>query len=146
MLHYANQYGLMVVRLLSKFDLRRCAKSLNATPLVTLSQPGPDDLGNVELVRVDEFGETPVVIFQQGKDTPISTIVIRVSADNYMDDVERAIDDGVNTYKSLTKDNRVICGAGATEVELARQLHAFADSQSGLEQYAIHPLASCSWQ
>lgn len=82
-----------------------------------------------------------MVIFQQGKDTPISTIVIRGSTDNYMDDVERAIDDGVNTYKSLTKDNRVIAGAGATEVELARQLHAFADSQSGLEQYAIHKYA-----
>lgn len=112
--------------------------SLRKVAQCDASQPGPDDLGNV-----DEFGKTPVVIFQQGKDTPISTI--RVSADNYMDDVER-IDDGVNTYKSLTKDNRVICGAGATEVELARQLHAFADSQSGLEQYAIHPLASCSWQ
>lgn len=29
----------------------------------------------------------------------ISTIVIRGATDNYMDDIERAIDDGVNTFK-----------------------------------------------
>jgi hypothetical protein len=29
--------------------------------------------------------------------------VIRGATDNYMDDIERAIDDGVNTFKGLTK-------------------------------------------
>jgi len=35
-LHYANKYRLMVVRLLSKFDLRRLCKSIGATPLPRL--------------------------------------------------------------------------------------------------------------
>ena len=29
----------------------------------------------------------------------VSTIVVRGSTDNYMDDIERAIDDGVNVFK-----------------------------------------------
>jgi len=35
-LHYANKYRLMVVRLLTKFDLRRLCKSIGATPLPRL--------------------------------------------------------------------------------------------------------------
>ena len=35
-LHYANKYRLMVVRLLTKFDLRRLCKSIGASPLPRL--------------------------------------------------------------------------------------------------------------
>lgn len=33
----------------------------------------------------------------------MSTIVVRGATDNYMDDIERAIDDGVNTFKGITR-------------------------------------------
>lgn len=44
-----------------------------------------------------------------------------------MDDIERAVDDGVNTYKQLTRDGRCLPGAGATEIELAMQLATYAE-------------------
>lgn len=37
------------------------------------------------------------------EESPIATVIIRGSTDNIMDDVERALDDGVNTFKALTK-------------------------------------------
>lgn len=37
------------------------------------------------------------------EDGAISTILIRGSTDNLMDDIERAVDDGVNTFKVLTR-------------------------------------------
>ena len=53
---------------------------------------------------VDELGDTNIVVFKlEGKESRIATIVVRGATDNYMDDVERAIDDGVNTFKGLTK-------------------------------------------
>lgn len=51
------------------------------------------------------------------EDGAISTIVLRGSTDNLMDDIERAVDDGVNTFKVLTRVsisnnlNLVICKA-----------------------------------
>ena len=34
-------------------------------------------------------------------ESKISTIVVRGATESYMDDIERAIDDGVNTYKGI---------------------------------------------
>ena len=37
------------------------------------------------------------------EESAISTIIVRGSTDNVMDDIERALDDGINTFKALTK-------------------------------------------
>lgn len=58
---------------------------------------------------IEEIGDTDVVIFdKKGEWGAVATILVRGSSQSLMDDVERAIDDAVNTYKALTKDNRVI--------------------------------------
>merc|ERR1711991_786477 len=67
----------------------------------------------------------------------VATVVVRGATKNIMDDIERAIDDGVNCVKVMTKDKRFVAGAGATELELARRLQEYADTCPGLEQYAI---------
>ena len=41
--------------------------------------------------------------FTEKRESAVATIVIRGATDNIMDDIERAIDDGVNTFKALTK-------------------------------------------
>jgi chaperonin GroEL (HSP60 family) len=49
---------------------------------------------------VTEMGSAQVTFFRTNpKDTHISTIIIRGATPNILDDVERAIDDGVNVYK-----------------------------------------------
>jgi T-complex protein 1 subunit theta len=44
-----------------------------------------------------------------------------------LDDIERAIDDGVNAIKAITKDGRLVPGAGAAEIEVARLLYAIGE-------------------
>lgn len=142
-LHYMNKFGLMAVRLNSKFDLRRLSKATNGTVLPRLTAPTVEELGYCDLVFVDEMGDTTVTIFRnEGKDTKIATIVIRGATDNYMDDIERAIDDGVNTFKGLTRDGRFLPGAGATEIELSQKLAEYADTLPGLDQYAVRGFAT----
>ncbi|XP_034745314.1 T-complex protein 1 subunit theta isoform X1 [Etheostoma cragini] len=141
-LHYANKYNLMVVRLNSKWDLRRLCKTVGAVALPRMTPPTPDEMGHCDNVYLTEVGDTHVVVFKHEKeDGLISTVVIRGSTDNLMDDIERAIDDGVNTFKVLVRDKRLIPGAGATEIELAKQITSYGESCPGLDQYAIKKFA-----
>ncbi|XP_062562098.1 T-complex protein 1 subunit theta [Armigeres subalbatus] len=141
-LHYMNKYNLMAVRLNSKFDLRRLSKAVNGTVLPRLTAPSSEELGYCDNVFVNELGDTSVCIFRsEGSDSRIATIVIRGSTDNYMDDIERAIDDGVNTFKGLSRDGRFLPGAGAVEIELARLSLEYADTLPGLDQYAVGKFA-----
>jgi len=142
-LHFINKYGMMAVRLNSKFDLRRLSKTVGATVLPRLLPPTSEELGYCDVVCVEELGDTPLVVFKiEGSESRISTVVIRGATDNYMDDIERAIDDGVNTFKSITRDGKFVPGAGATEIELALQLTRHADTLPGLEQYAVRKFAA----
>lgn len=141
-LHYCNKYGLMVVRLPSKFDIRRLCKTIKATALPRLTAPTAEESGYCDEVRVDEIGDTPVIVFRQkSQESPITTIVVRGATENIMDDIERAIDDGVNNYKGLTKDNRMLAGAGAVEIELAKRVNSYGEKCPGLAQYAIQQFA-----
>ncbi|XP_076753837.1 chaperonin containing TCP1 subunit 8 [Xylocopa sonorina] len=142
-LHYMNKYNLMAVRIPSKFDVRRLCKTVGATALPKLTPPTKEELGYADSVYIDEVGDTIVVKFAiNGKESRVSTIIVRGSTENYMDDIERAIDDGVNTFKGITRDGRFVPGAGATEIELAAQLSTYADTLPGLEQYAVRRFAT----
>ncbi|NXD64748.1 TCPQ protein, partial [Eolophus roseicapillus] len=121
-LHYANKYNLMLVRLNSKWDLRRLCKTVGATALPRLTPPTLEEMGHCDSVYLSEIGDTQVVVFKHEKeDGAISTILIRGSTDNLMDDIERAVDDGVNTFKVLTRVSKPTC--------------------PGLDQYAIKKFA-----
>ena len=88
-------------------------------------------------------GGRKVTVFNQllDEDTSVATIVVRASTENLMNDVERALDDGINSVHTLCLDNRLLPGAGAVELELSKQLKIFADEDQGLDQYAIRKFA-----
>jgi len=137
-MHFIERYKLMVVKCMSKFDLRRICKAIGATALARLGAPTPEEIGSCDVVTVEEIGSTRVTIFrQEAEDSGISTIVVRASTENLLNDVERSIDDGVNVFKALTKDGRLVAGGGAAEIELAKNLQAFGDATPGIVQYAI---------
>ena len=101
----------MAVRLTSKWDVRRLCKAVGATPLPKMTPPTQEELGLIDRAYVDELGDTSVVIFrmqESAKDSGIATVVVRGSTDNYMDDIERAIDDGVNTFKGVCRVSNVL--------------------------------------
>ncbi|KAL0339500.1 UNVERIFIED_CONTAM: T-complex protein 1 subunit theta [Sesamum radiatum] len=141
-LHFCERYKLMVLKISSKFELRRFCRTTGAVALLKLSQPNPDDLGYVDSVLVEEIGGARVTIVknEQGGNS-VSTVVLRGSTDSILDDLERAVDDGVNTYKAMCRDSRTVPGAAATEIELARRLKEFSFKETGLDQYAIAKFA-----
>jgi len=137
-LHYLNRYGILVIKVLSKFELRRLCRVVGATPLARLGAPMPDEMGSVDVVETLEIGGDRVTVFRQEDEvTRTATLVLRGATQNFLDDVERAVDDGVNVVKAITRDPRLVPGAGATELQLIGRIQAFGDKTAGLAQYSI---------
>ena len=141
-MHYLNRYNILLIKVLSKFDLRRLARVVGATPLARLGAPTAEEAGSCEVVETVEIGGDRVTVFrQENEKTRTATIVVRGATTNRMDDIERAIDDGVNVVKSIVRDPRIIPGAGATEVELAKKVAELGEKTPGLAQHGIKRFA-----
>lgn len=141
--HFLDKHGIMVVRLLSKFDLRRLCKSVGATPLPRVGPPTAEECGFCKSVKITDIGGSRVCVFDQGEDgtSRVATIIVRGSTRNSMEDIERAVDDGVSVFKGYCDDSRMVAGAGAAEMEIAHRLNKEADTIPGLEQYAMRKYA-----
>lgn len=147
-LHYLNRFNILCIKILSKFELRRVCRLIGATPLARVGAPTPEEAGWADVVETTEIGGDRVTVFRQeegkpgGKAKPrMATVVLRGATANHLDDVERAIDDGVNVIKSLTRDARLVPGAGASEIELAKRVGEYGEKTPGLNQHSIRKFA-----
>lgn len=144
-LHFLDRLGIAVVKVLSKFDLRRLCRVVNATPLARMGPPTPEEAGFIDVMEVTEIGGDRVTVFRQdegGETTRTATIVLRGATPNALDDLERAVDDGVSVIKALLRDGRLVPGAGATELELARRVEAYGASLTSLSQHSVKRFAT----
>jgi chaperonin GroEL (HSP60 family) len=154
-MHYLNRFNIAVLKVLSKFDLRRVCRVVNATPLARVGAPTPEEAGFIDVFETIEIGGDRVTVLRQlvdgdqgfdpttpGEKTRTATIVLRGATANRLDDLERAVDDGVNVIKALLKDGRLVPGAGATEMELAKRVDSYGSGLKGLSQHAVKRYAS----
>ena len=146
-LHYLDRFGIAVVKVLSKFDLRRLCRVVGATPLARLGAPTPEEAGSVDVMECIEIGGDRVTVFRQdehgtGEKSRTATVVLRGATSNLLDDMERAVDDGVNVIKALVKDGRLVAGAGAVELELAKRVEQYGAGLKGLNQHAVKKFAT----
>jgi len=142
-LHFLERYKIMCLKVNSKWELRRLCAATGSTALVRLGPATPDEIGACSSVQVQEVGDKHITIFSHDNSGSgnLSTILLRASTSSTLQDMERAIDDGVHAAKMACKDGRLVPGAGATEMELAVKIRNYADSCPGLEQYAIRSFA-----
>jgi len=136
--HYFQKYRMMGLKIMSKWELKRIARAVGASPSVKLECPKPDEFGYADVVEFKEISSSWCTVFQRNQDeNKMATIILRGSTNAMLDDCERAIDNGVSSVKSLIRDPRVLPGAGATEMVIAQEMQKFAKSQPGLDQYAV---------
>jgi T-complex protein 1 subunit theta len=152
-LHYLNRLGIAVLKIPSKFELRRLCRVVGATPLARMGPPTPEEAGHADVFEVVEIGGDRCTVVRQlgpgepgydpsgGERARTATVVLRGATTNRLDDLERAVDDGVNVLKSLLKDARLVPGAGATELTLSKAVDAHGAAMKGLAQHAVRRYA-----
>lgn len=100
-MHYLNRFDIVVLKVLSKFDLRRLCRVVNATPLARVGAPTPEEASFVDVFETVEIGGDRVTVLRQlspdepgfdptsrGEKTRTATIVLRGATANHLDDLE----------------------------------------------------------
>jgi T-complex protein 1 subunit theta len=136
-LHFLDRYEMICLKLGSKWELRRLCQATGATALVRLGAPTPDELGFCQSVEQKQIGGKTITVFENPDNTKLATLLLRASTQSVLQDLERAVDDGVHALEVACKDGRCVPGAGATEFALSQRISKFADVSPGLDQYAI---------
>jgi T-complex protein 1 subunit theta len=84
---------MLVLKIMSKFELKRIAKSVGASAIVKLGTPTPEEIGTANEVAVREISSTKVTVFRKDEDeNKLATIVLRGSTNSQLDDIERFCD------------------------------------------------------
>jgi T-complex protein 1 subunit theta len=136
--HFIQKYGMMAFKIPSKWEHRRLCRALGATACTALGTVQPEEMGHCDFVETKQLGGRSVTVFRQESESgKVASIILRSATKNVLDDLERTVNDGINTVKTLCKDRRLLPGAGATDIALAQRLKKYGNTKTGLEQYAI---------
>jgi thermosome len=139
--HFLAKKGIFVARRISKSDLEKLAKATGATIITDLSDLSQNELGNSGIVEECKIGDDSFVYVTNCKNPKAVTLLIRGSTDHVVSEVKRAVEDAIGDCISALRNNKVVAGAGACEMELAKQLHKYSESFGGREQLAIKAFA-----
>jgi chaperonin GroEL (HSP60 family) len=124
-----------------------------------MGAPTPEEEGWVDMYETVDFDGDRLTVLRQlvagdpgfeksgkrgdGKAKKIrtATIVLRGGTAKNLNDLESAIDNGINLIKSLLTDRRLVPGAGATELELAKRMDRYGSKLKGPQRHAVKRFA-----
>ncbi len=139
--HYLAKNGILAVRRVKKSDMEALAKATGAKIVSNLDDLSQDALGYAALVEEKRIAGEEIIFVRGCKDPKAVSILVRGSTEHVTDEVDRAIEDAIGAVASSLELGKVVPGAGAPEVEVARKLREFAESLPGKEQLAVMAFA-----
>ncbi len=135
--HYLSKHKIYAARRVKKSDMDMLVKATGGRIVSSLDDLGKDDLGSAGVVEEVKVGDEDMTYVRECKNPKAVTLLLRGGTQHVVDEVERAVRDAVGDVIASLKVGKVVAGAGAPEVELARKLRLFANTLSGREQLAV---------
>ena len=139
--HFLAKKGIYAVRRAKKSDMDALARATGAKVVTNLDDLGADDLGKAGVVEEVRVGDEQMTYVKECKNPKSVTILVRGGTEHVVDEVKRAMTDAIGDVAASLRNGKIVAGAGAPEIELARELRKFADSLSGREQLAVNAFA-----
>lgn len=140
--NFLAKNGILAARRVKREDLKMLALATGARPVGDVMLVVPADLGSAALVEERKIGKDKHMIFVEGceKARAVSIILHGVS-DQFLEEMERALDDALNVVLDVIRSGKVVPGGGAPEILVAEKLRQYASTLEGREQLAIRAFA-----
>lgn len=141
-IYYLAKEGIYAVRRVSKSDMEALAFATGGKIVSNLNELSEEQLGIANTVEEIKHGEEAMTYVRGCENPKTITILIHGGSEHVIDEVERALKDGLGDVSAVIKDKKIVAGAGAIEIELSKRLREFATTLSGREQLAVQEFAS----
>ncbi|MBW2979655.1 TCP-1/cpn60 chaperonin family protein [Candidatus Woesearchaeota archaeon] len=141
--HFLAKQGIFAARRVKESDMKALAKATGARIITNLDDLTKDDLGTAGIVEEVKIGDEEMIYIKECKNPKSVTILVRGGTEHVVDEVKRAVEDAIGDVIAVLRTGKVVAGAGAPEIEVARQLRDFANTLSGREQLAVQAFAEC---
>ncbi len=140
--YYFAKAGIFACRRVSKDEMKKLARATGAKIISNLSDLNSEQLGKAETVEEIKVGEESATYIRGCINPKAVTIVLRGGTSHVIDEIERAVKDGLGDVSAAIKNGKIVAGGGAVEIELSRRLKIFAKTLSGREQLAVEEFAT----
>ncbi len=140
-LHYLSKAGVYTLKNVTQKDIKKLSKATGARIVNVALDLEPNDLGKAELVEQRRVAEDEMTFIEGCTDPKAVSILIRGGTTQFVESIERALDDAVSVLITVVKDGIICAGGGATEMEVAKKLSDFSNSVKGREQLAVKAFA-----
>lgn len=122
-------------------DLKRTMKACGGSILTTVADLGDSVLGTCEHFEEKQIGGDRFNIFTGCPQAKTCTIIIRGGAEQFMEETERSLHDAIMIVRRAKKNDAVVAGGGAIEMELSKHLRDISRTIAGKEQMLISAIA-----
>src|SRR3989344_4464803 len=139
--HYLAKAGIYAIRRVKKSDMEKLAKATNAVIVNNINDLTEKELGFAGIVEAKKVGDEEMAYITECKSAKAVTLFIRGGTSHVVDEIERAVKDAFGVLASSVKYGKIVPGAGAIEIELAKHLRKYANTLSGREQLAAFAFA-----
>ncbi len=140
--HFLAKKGILAARRVKKSDMEALARSTGGTIISNLEDLSAKDLGQAGTVEEVKINEEEMTYVRDCKNPKTVTILVRGGTEHVVAEVKRAMTDAIGDVAAALKGGKIVAGAGAPEIEVAKELRKFAEGLSGREQLAVDAFAS----
>ncbi|ERN06187.1 hypothetical protein AMTRI_Chr06g170660 [Amborella trichopoda] len=141
-LHYLAKAKILVVKDIERDDIEFITNTLNCLPIANIEHFREEKLGFASCVEEVSIGDGKIVkitgIKNMGR---TATVLVRGSNQLVLDEAERSLHDALCVVRCLVNKRFLIAGGGAPEIEISRQLGAWAKVLQGMESYCVRSFA-----
>lgn len=141
----ATQYfadrGLFCAGRVTEEDLNRTMRSCGGAIQTTVHDLNDTTLGQCALFEEKQVGGERYNFFTGVPKSMSCTIILRGGAEQFMEETERSLHDAIMIVRRAIKNDAVVAGGGAIEMEVSKYLRDCSRSVAGKEQLIIAAMA-----
>ena len=140
--NYLARQGMIGVRRVKREDLKMLALATGARMVGDVMAVTSQDLGSAALVEERKVGKDKKMLFMEGcPKAKAVTIILHGVSEQFLEEMERALDDALNVVLDVIRSKKIVPGGGAPEMMVAENLRQYASTLEGREQLAVRAFA-----